>query len=214
MSASSWMRAASAPARARPTGRISARILSDGPALLVETLDIVDLAGANARVRGRIAPDGSGRIAGKVTAQRADPLVDLLGSVWIGGISKLVPHFVREGALDLDVASERVAPVPGSTELRLRTTAKGRVAGGPFEGRVESVDGRTESLTIGLSTDNTGRWVNRANLAGLNRPSQDRSSRHPGRIRPVQRHPRRRRRRREDRDNAALLPERGRRRGG
>ena len=155
-----------------PTGRISARILSDGPALLVETLDIVDLAGANARVRGRIAPDGSGQITGKVTAQRADPLVDLLGSVWVGGISKLVPHFVREGALDLDVTSERVAPVPGSTELRLRTTAKGRVAGGPFEGRVESVDGRTESLTIGLSTDSTGRWVNRANLAGLNRPSQ------------------------------------------
>ncbi|WP_201830052.1 AsmA family protein [Microvirga zambiensis] len=154
------------------TGRISARILSDGPALLVETLDIVDLAGANARVRGRIAPDGSGQITGKVTAQRADPLVDLLGSVWVGGISKLVPLFVREGALDLDVTSERVAPAPGSTELRLRTTAKGRVAGGPFEGRVDSVDGRTESLTIGLSTDSTGRWVNRANLAGLNRPSQ------------------------------------------
>jgi hypothetical protein len=121
-----------------PTGRISARILSDGPALLVETLDIVDLAGANARVRGRIAPDGAGQITGKVTAQRAEPLVDLLGSVWIGGISKLVPHFVREGALDVDVTTERVAPAPGSTELRLRTTARGRVAA-PFEGRVESV---------------------------------------------------------------------------
>ncbi|MFL5194228.1 MAG: AsmA family protein, partial [Microvirga sp.] len=155
-----------------PTGRISARILSDGPALLVETLDIVDLAGANAHVRGRIAPDGSGQITGKVTAQRANPLVDLLGSVWIGGISKLVPYFVREGALDLDVTSERVAPAPGSTELRLRTTAKGRVAGGPFEGQVESIDGRTESLTIELSADNTGRWVNRANMAGLNRPSR------------------------------------------
>ena len=154
------------------TGRISARILSDGPALVVETLDIVDLAGANARVRGRIDPDGSGQITGKVTAQRAEPLVDLLGSVWIGGISKLVPHFVREGALDVDVTTERVAPAPGSTELRLRTTARGRVAGGPFEGRVESVDGRTEGLTLSLSADNTGRWVNRPNMAGLNRPSR------------------------------------------
>ncbi|MBB4039316.1 hypothetical protein GGR34_000951 [Microvirga flocculans] len=154
------------------TGRISARILSDGPALLVETLDIVDLAGAQARVRGRIAPDGSGRISGKVTAQRAAPLIDLLGSVWVGGISNLVPRFVREGALDLDVTSERVAPAPGSTELRLRTTAIGRVAGGPFEGQVESVDGRTESLTLGLSSENTGRWVNRPALAGLNRPSK------------------------------------------
>ncbi|MBA1156369.1 AsmA family protein [Microvirga mediterraneensis] len=155
-----------------PTGRISARILSDGPALLVETLDIVDLAGANARVRGRIAPDGSGQITGKVTAQRASPLVDLMGRVWIGGISKLVPTFVREGALDLDVTSERVVPPPGSTELRLRTTAKGRLAGGPFEGQVESVDGRTQSLTMALSADNTGRWVNRANMAGLNRLSR------------------------------------------
>lgn len=154
------------------TGRITARILSDGPALLVDTLDIVDLAGANARVRGRIAPDGSGRISGKVTAQRADPLVDLLGSVWIGGISKLVPPFVREGALDLDVASERVAPPAGSNELRLRTTATGRMAGGPFEGQVESIDGRTESLTLSLSTDNTGRWVNRPNMTGLNQPSK------------------------------------------
>jgi hypothetical protein len=154
------------------SGRISARILSDGPALLVETLDIVDLAGANARVSGRIAPDGSGRIAGKVTAQRAAPLVDLLGSVWVGGLSKLVPYFVREGALDLDVATERVAPVPGSNQLRLRTTARGSAAGGSFDGIVESVDGRTENLDLNLATENTGRWVNRANLSGLNRTSR------------------------------------------
>lgn len=154
------------------TGRISARILSDGPALLVESLDIVDLAGANARVSGRIAPDGSGRIAGKVTAQRAAPLVDLLGSVWIGGISKLVPYFLREGALDLEVATERVAPAPSTSQLRLQTTARGTAAGGSFQGQVNSVDGRTENLNVTLSTANTGRWVNRANLSSLNRPSR------------------------------------------
>ena len=82
-------------------GRISARISSDGPALAVDALDIVDLAGANARVAGRIEPDGSGRIAGKVTAKRAAPLVDLLGRVWIGGLSRLVPYFLREGDLEL-----------------------------------------------------------------------------------------------------------------
>jgi len=154
------------------TGRISARILSDGPALLVETLDIVDLAGANARVRGRIAPDGSGQITGKVTAPRAAPLVDLMGSVWIGGISKLVPYFLREGALDVNVSTERVAPAPGSSELRLRTVASGTAAGGNFEGRVDSVDGRTENLNVILSAENTGRWVNRANVSGLSRPSR------------------------------------------
>ncbi|MBF9233567.1 AsmA family protein [Microvirga alba] len=153
-------------------GRISARVLSDGPALLVETLDIVDLAGANARVSGRIAPDGSGRIAGKVTAQRAAPLVDLLGSVWIGGISKLVPSFLREGALDLDVVTERVGAVPDLSRQRFRTTAKGTAAGGTFEGRVDSADGRTENLNVNLATDKTGRWVNRPNVPGLDRPSR------------------------------------------
>ena len=154
------------------TGRITARILSDGPLLLVESLDIVDLAGANARVSGRIAPDGSGSITGKVTAQRAAPLIDLIGSVWIGGVSKLVPHFVREGALNVQVGTERVAPPPGSTEIRLRTTMKGTAAGGTIEGSVDSVDGRTENLNLTLAAENTGRWVKRTNMAGLDRPSR------------------------------------------
>lgn len=158
--------------KSQQTGRISARILSDGSALMVEALDIVDLAGANARVSGRIAPDGSGRITGKVTAQRAAPLVDLIGSVWIGGVSKLVPYFLREGALDLQVTTERVAPPPGSSEVRLRTTAKGMAAGGSIDGSVDSVDGRTQSLDLTLATQTTGRWVNRPNVTGLNQPSQ------------------------------------------
>jgi hypothetical protein len=152
-------------------GRITARILSDGPALLVENLDIVDLAGANARVSGRIAPDGSGRIAGKVTAARAAPLVDLLGSVWVGGVSKLVPFFLREGELNLDVVTERAPPEPGSAELRLRTTARGTAAGGVFDGAVMTVDGVTESLNVRLATDNAGRWVDRPTAALLRRPA-------------------------------------------
>ena len=119
----------------------------------------MNLAGANAKVSGRIAPDGSGRIAGKVTAQRAAPLVDLLGSVWIGGLSKLVPPFLREGELDLDVVTERVARPPVS-EMRFRTTATGTAAGGEFDGQVDSLDGRTEKLEVTLATDNTGRGSN------------------------------------------------------
>ena len=153
-------------------GRITARILSDGPALLVESLDIVDLAGANAKFNGRIGRDGSGRIAGKVTAQRAAPLVDLLGSVWIGGVSKLVPHFLREGGLNLDVVTERAPPERGSSALRLRTTARGTAAGGSFEADVITVDGASESLNVRLATANTGVWVGRPNLEILRRPSQ------------------------------------------
>ncbi|WP_243371720.1 AsmA family protein [Microvirga solisilvae] len=154
------------------TGRITARILSDGSSLLVESLDIVDLAGANARVSGRIAPDGSGSITGKVTAQRAAPLIDLIGSVWVGGVSKLVPYFVREGALNVQVGTERVAPPAGSTEVRLRTMVKGTATGGSIEGSVDAVDGRTENLNLTLATDNTGAWVKRTNMAGLDRPSR------------------------------------------
>lgn len=153
-------------------GRIGARILSDGPALLVESLDIVNLAGANAKVSGRIAPDGSGRIAGKVTAERAAPLVDLMGSVWIGGLSKLVPPFLRDGELDLDVVTERVAAPSGKAETRLRTTARGTAAGGDFDGQVDSLDGRTEKLDVTLATTNTARWVERSDVPSLNRPSR------------------------------------------
>ncbi|MFL5175459.1 MAG: AsmA family protein [Microvirga sp.] len=153
-------------------GRISARISSDGPALAVDALDIVDLAGANARVAGRIEPDGSGRIAGKVTAKRAAPLVDLLGRVWIGGLSRLVPYFLREGDLDLDVAAERAAPDPRVMAPRLRTSAKGRAAGGLFEADVVSADGSTESLAVRLATENTGVWVDKPGVAVLRRPSQ------------------------------------------
>jgi hypothetical protein len=150
----------------RSAGRISARILSDGPALVVETLDIADLAGASGRVSGRIAPDGSGRIAGRVTAQRAAPLVDLLSTVWIGGASRLVPPFLREGALDLALVSER----PATGDRRLRTTVNGTAAGGRFEAEALTSDGATDTLTVRLSTDQAGRWIDRPGLAALRRP--------------------------------------------
>lgn len=152
-------------------GRVSARILSDGPSLLVETLDIVGLAGADMHVSGRIAPDGSGKIAGKVTAKRAAPLVDLLGTVWVGGVSKLVPHFLREGPLDLDVVAERAGEDARSAAPRLRTSLAGRAAGGLFEAEVVAADGATEKLSVRLATENTGVWVGKPQVAILRRPS-------------------------------------------
>jgi hypothetical protein len=152
-------------------GRISARIRSDGPALAVDALDVVDLAGANARVAGRIEPDGSGRIAGKVTAKRAAPLVDLLGRMWIGGVSRLVPAFLREGDLDLDVTAERAGPDPRSAGPRLRTTAKGRAAGGLIDADAVTAEGATETLRVRLATENTGIWVDKPAVPVLRRPS-------------------------------------------
>jgi hypothetical protein len=155
----------------RSAGRIRARILSDGPTLVVETLDITDLAGANARVSGRIAPNGAGRIQGRVTAQRAAPLVDLIGTLWVGGVTRLVPPFLREGALDVEVVSERAPSTPGAADLSLRTTVRGTAAGGRFEGEALSRDGETQTLGVRIGTDNTGRWIARPNLPGLRRPS-------------------------------------------
>ncbi len=152
-------------------GRIAARILSDAPSLVVETLEITDLAGANAKVSGRIEPDGSGRIEGRVSAERAAPLVDLIGTVWIGGVSKLVPYFLREGNLNLEVVAERAAPSQRSAGLRLKTTARGTAAGGLFEAEVLSADGFTENLNVKLATENTGIWVNRPEVPILRRPS-------------------------------------------
>lgn len=150
-------------------GRVSARIVSEGATLIVDSLDIVDLAGANARVSGRIAPDGSGRITGKITAQRAAPLIDLLGSVWVGGVSRLVPPFLREGDLNLDVAAER-AGAGGAAPLRV--TAKGRAAGSNLDADLLTVGGATEMLSVQIATDAVGRWLERPDLAVLRRPAR------------------------------------------
>lgn len=150
-------------------GRVSVQIVSEGATLIVDSLDITDLAGANARVSGRIAPDGSGRITGKITAQRAAPLVDLLGSFWIGSVSRLVPPFLRESDLNLDIAAER-AGSGGSAPLRM--TAKGRAAGSDLDIDVLTVDGATEILSVQIATDLVGRWVERPDLAGLRRPAR------------------------------------------
>lgn len=152
-------------------GRITAKILSDGPSLFVETLEIADLAGANARASGRINPDGSGRITGNVAAPRAAPLIDLLGSVWIGDASRLVPGFLREREINLDIIAERAGLSPASAEPRLRTVAKGSAAGGQLEVEAVSAEARTQSLAVRIATDNTGIWVDRADVPTLRRPS-------------------------------------------
>ncbi|MFD1283234.1 AsmA protein, partial [Methylobacterium goesingense] len=104
-------------------GTIAASIQSDGAGLAVDSLDITDLAGANARLSGRIAPDGTGRIAGRVSAAVAAPLFALLDRVWITE-ARAVPAFLRAGALDLAVSLERDA---GAADT-LRVVAKGAAA--------------------------------------------------------------------------------------
>jgi hypothetical protein len=147
-------------------GTIAASIQSDGPALVVDSLDVTDLAGANAKLSGRIAPDGSGRIAGRVTAPVAAPLLALLDRVWIAE-ARLLPAFLRAGALDLDVTVEREAAAADT----LRSTAKGGAAGGRLALAAVTREGRIDSLDLSLATPQLGQWFGRSDLAGLRWPA-------------------------------------------
>ncbi|GEP08276.1 AsmA family protein [Methylobacterium gnaphalii] len=147
-------------------GTITASIQSDGASLVVDRLDIADLAGANARLSGRIAPDGAGRVAGHVGAPSAAPLLALLDRVWIPE-ARLLPAFLREGALDLDVSLEREA---GEADT-LRTTAKGRATESTVDGSLLARGGRLDSLDATITSPRAGHWFKRDDIVGLRQPA-------------------------------------------
>ena len=148
------------------TGTIAARIQSDGPSLVVDSLEVTNLAGANAALSGRISPDGAGRIAGRLTAPAAAPLLALLDRVWTGE-SRFVPDFLRTGALDLGLTVERDA---GTAEA-LRATAKGRAGGGDLDLSLTSRAGRLDRATVRLAQARAAAWFGRTDIPGLQGPA-------------------------------------------
>ncbi|KAA2235518.1 AsmA-like C-terminal region-containing protein [Salinarimonas soli] len=152
-------------------GRILARIASEGRALRIEELQVEDLAGAEARVSGRLLPDGSGRIDGRIRAKHAAPVIDGLAAFAADAPLGLVPAFVREGALDLALSAERTVPVAGGSAPGLRTSLKGTVAGGPFEAQLLAADGMPQSLDVSLQTADTARWLGQAHPLVAGKPS-------------------------------------------
>ena len=156
-------------------GRISGRVATDGTGLVVERLEVRDLAGAEADLSGRIAPDGTGRIEGRLRARQAAPLADLFGRAWLGGLARLLPDFARASPIDLAVVAERVAPAGGSgSRSSLRTRLTGSVAGGPFEAQATTTGDKLSEVEASASTDNGGLW-----LLGRDEPA----ARKPGRVR-------------------------------
>lgn len=154
------------PAGARSgNGTIAASIQSDGASLNVGSLDVTDVAGANAKLSGRIAPDGSGRIAGRMWAPVA-ALIALLDRTWIAE-ARMIPGFLRAGALDLAVTLEREA---GDADT-LRTSADGIAAGGSLDLDLLSRSGRIDSLSLGLTTPLAGRWFEREDMIALRKPA-------------------------------------------
>ncbi|WP_238298274.1 AsmA family protein, partial [Methylobacterium soli] len=132
-------------------GTIAASIQSDGSSLVVDSLDVTDLAGANAKLSGRIDPDGAGRITGRVSAPVAAPLLALLDKVWVAE-ARLIPGFLRAGALDLGISVERGA---GEAEA-LRSTATGTAAGGSLDVSLLSRAGHVDSLDLTIATPRAG----------------------------------------------------------
>lgn len=150
-------------------GRIQASLASRGDGLVVDTLDITDLAGADVAVSGAIAEDGSGRIEGTLVARSAAPLIALVGGVAFGDATRLIPAFLREGDLDVALTLERLAQADGRTGLR--TGINGIAAGGPIDAQWLTVEGRTERVDIALSTDETRTWLDVDHPLVAGRPS-------------------------------------------
>nr|WP_301302298.1 AsmA family protein [Methylorubrum extorquens] len=148
-------------------GTIAVSLQSDGASLVVDTLDITDLAGASAQLAGRIAPDGSGRIEGRVTAGKAAPLLALLERGFLPE-TRFVPQSVRQSGLALDLTLERES---GEADA-LRASAKGKAGEGDLDLALLTRSGRIDRLDATLTTQKTGRWFGRDDIAALRQPGR------------------------------------------
>ena len=148
-------------------GTIAASIQSDGSSLVVDSLDVTDLAGASAKLSGRIGADGTGRVSGRLKAPVAAPLLGLLERVWVGEI-RLLPAFLREAPLDLAVTLDR----EGGASDALRSQIKGSAGGGTLDLTLASRGTRIEGGTATLAAPRAGLWFGRTDIPGLQQPAE------------------------------------------
>ncbi|TGD97001.1 AsmA-like C-terminal region-containing protein [Methylobacterium nonmethylotrophicum] len=150
------------------TGEIAASLQSEGAALRLDSLEVRDLAGAQASLSGRIGADGAGRIAGRVSAPVAAPLIDLVSRTFVDE-ARVLPAFLRDGPVALEVTLERE---PGAVEDgRLRGHARGSAAGGRLGLSVAARAGRLDSLDARLDGVASGRWLGRPDDPALASPA-------------------------------------------
>ena len=133
---------------------------------MVDSLEVTDLAGASARLSGRIGADGTGRVSGRLKAPVAAPLLGLLERVWVGEI-RLLPAFLRDAPLDLAVTLDR----EGGAAEALRTQARGSAGGGTLDLTLASRGTQIEGGTATLAAPRAGAWFGRADIAGLQQPA-------------------------------------------
>ena len=154
-------------AASKAGGTITVRLQSDGASLVVDSLDIENLAGASARLAGRIAPDGSGRIEGRVSAPRAAPLLALLERGYLAE-ARLVPGAFREAGLDLALTLERES---GEADA-LRAQGRGKAGGGEVDLSILTRAGRIDDLAVTFETPRAGLWFGRDDIASLRQPAR------------------------------------------
>jgi hypothetical protein len=157
-------------------GTIAARIQSDGQRLVVDGLQVTDLAGASATLAGSLEADGAGRIAGQIKAPVAAPLVGLLERVWTGDL-RVLPPFLRDAPLDLSVNVDREA----KADAGFRLQAKGAAGGGTLDLSATSREGRLVAGKAILTTPRAGQWFGRSDLPGLQGPAEIRVAADPWR---------------------------------
>ena len=133
-------------------GRITGRITTEGASVVVDSLEVRDLDGARATLSGRIAPDGTGRIEGRLEATRAAPLLDLFGQAWIGGLSRLLPAFMRDDRVDLRVEVEQTAGERPDAAA-VRTVLRGQFGGAPFGAVTRTVGGVLSAFSVETDAD-------------------------------------------------------------
>jgi hypothetical protein len=141
-------------------GRITARIERKAGAISVDPVEIVDVAGANMRLAGRIAADGAGEIKGRLTATRAEPLLTLVASLWSGrSLLERIPSLILDSPVDLDVSAEGDTKSEGAAIRFLGTGARAALSGA-----LSRRAGVWESITLKAQTQEARSWFQTAPL--------------------------------------------------
>lgn len=137
-------------------GQIGARVHSTDGRIIIETLDIENLAGANIHVSGKSEVDGGLQMTGRVTAEKAAPLVDLAGRFNIGRRTQLFPDVLLRNSVDLEWNTTNDGP---ETRGLSRTLLKGLVAGGHLDADIvtDGMEFREIALKLAGAMSRDGR---------------------------------------------------------
>lgn len=124
-------------------GRIQAKIATTAETITISSLDIADLAGARVTAAGRIGKNGDGHIDGRVEAERAAPLLALIGKLGAEQAARLVPAGFGDASLKLTVSASAAGLPP---ERRIMLAVDGTLAEAKVKGTLAWGGGGSPSI--------------------------------------------------------------------